>query len=201
MFWGTAAEDCGELSAARLGSLDDLPALAADPQGETVDGPLVLVCTHGRRDACCARLGRPLVDALAPLLPEDAVWQVSHLGGHRFAGNVLVVPWGVQLGRVEADDAQRVADAVASGRIPLPSYRGRTLYEPAVQAAEVALRVELGLDAVGAVAFAGRDGSAVRFDTPAGPASVEVAERDGPAVPASCGADPEPTRRFGTRVV
>ena len=53
--------------------------------GDEVAGPIVLVCAHGRRDACCARLGPPLFDALAPHCPPDALWQSSHLGGHRFA--------------------------------------------------------------------------------------------------------------------
>ena len=41
---------------------------------------MVLVCTHGTRDACCAVRGRPIVAALARALPEQ-VWECTHLGG------------------------------------------------------------------------------------------------------------------------
>ena len=96
--------------------------------GDPVAGPIVLVCTHGRRDACCARLGLPLFDALAPHLPPERLWQSSHLGGHRFAPNVLVLPHGIQLGRIPLERAAEVAELLEDGRIPLDLYRGRTIY-------------------------------------------------------------------------
>src|SRR4029077_12254138 len=61
--------------------------------------PLVLVCTHGRHDACCAERGRPRAAAMSALR-RDAVWECSHLGGDRFAGNVLVLPEGLGYGQV-----------------------------------------------------------------------------------------------------
>ena len=98
--------------------------------GDDVAGPIVLVCAHGRRDACCARLGLPLFDALnAQLLPTH-LWQSSHLGGHRFAPNVVVLPYGIQLGRIPLERAADVVDLVTAGRIPLDLYRGRTIYAP-----------------------------------------------------------------------
>ena len=50
-----------------------------------------LVCTNGKRDACCARDGLPVARALAALRPDEA-WECSHLGGHRFAANVALAP-------------------------------------------------------------------------------------------------------------
>ena len=91
----------------------------------------------------------PLYEALGDHLPAASLWQASHLGGHRFAPNMVVLPSGVQLGRVSVAEAAGVAAALAAGRIPLDHYRGRTLYDAPVQAAEIAVRRALALDGVG----------------------------------------------------
>jgi hypothetical protein len=186
-----SAEDAGTATRVELGEIGEL--VATDPaQGAAIVAPVVLVCTHGRRDACCARLGVPTYDALRETLLSGSLWQSSHHGGHRFAANVLVLPWGVQLGRVGPADVRAVAAALASGCIPLEHYRGRTLYEPAVQAAEVALRRELGLDRVDDLQLTGFSGGIARFGTSRGDIEVAVEEHVGPVLPASCGARPEP---------
>ena len=81
----------------------DLPALGGGirPGFEPVEGPLFLVCTHGRRDVCCAERGRPVAQALATAVP-GATWESSHVGGDRFAGNLVAFPHGLYLGRVAA---------------------------------------------------------------------------------------------------
>lgn len=76
--------------------------------------PKVLVCTHGSRDQCCGVLGGAAFAGLRKILP-DAVWQVSHLGGHRFAPTALCFPFGWLLGRIEPDDWMDVALAAMSG--------------------------------------------------------------------------------------
>jgi hypothetical protein len=174
-----------------LESLAELPD-ADLGKGDPAAGPIVLVCAHGRRDACCARFGRPLFEALASYVAPERLWQSSHLGGHRFAPNVLVLPQGVQLGRVPVERAHEVADLLAHDRIPLDLYRGRTLYGPPVQAAEIAVRSLTGYDAPGDLQLVSHEADLVRFSTPAGERTVRVEERLGPVVPVSCGADPEP---------
>ena len=96
----------------------DLAALGAgrSPGLTAYADPLLAVCTHGRHDACCAERGRPLAAALAASRHADAVWECSHIGGDRFAGNLLVLPRGLYYGRVDPDSALEVADAVADGR-------------------------------------------------------------------------------------
>lgn len=194
-----SAEDGGHARGLELERLGDLPGadLAA---GVPLGGPLVLVCAHGRRDACCARLGVPLYEALGAHLPAASLWQASHLGGHRFAPNVVVLPAGVQLGRVSVAEAAGVAGALAAGRIPLDHYRGRTLYEAPVQAAEIAVRRALGLDAIGGLRLLAHEAGVVRFRAGGGEATVRVDEAPGPIVPASCGAEPEPTVVWRARV-
>ncbi|MDX1659513.1 MAG: sucrase ferredoxin [Nitriliruptorales bacterium] len=136
----------------------DLDVLAADEPvgGEPVDGPLLLTCTNGKHDACCAEMGRPVAEAFAAAA-GDGAWEVSHIGGDRFAANVLWLPVGVYYGRIAAEDAALVAALAATGRLSLPHYRGRSTMPFAAQAAEVLLRRELscdGIDALELEAFA-----------------------------------------------
>ena len=113
--------------------------------GTAVEHPLFLVCTHGKHDPCCARFGRPLYEALRDELAPDWVWQVSHIGGDRFAGNLVCLPEGLYYGRVDRETAGPVLDEHLARRILIPSYRGRSIYTFAVQAAERVVRERTGL--------------------------------------------------------
>jgi hypothetical protein len=194
-----SAEDGGWARRAELERLDDVTVIDA-PGGIPLEGPLVLVCAHGRRDACCARLGPPLFEALDSRLPAGSVWQASHLGGHRFAPNVLVLPYGIQLGRLTVAEADAAASLLAAGRIPLDRYRGRTLYAAPVQAAEVALRRARGLDRIDDLLLLEHAGAVVRFEAAGREETVVVGDEPGPIVPVSCGAEPERTVVWRARV-
>ena len=89
--------------------------------------PLLIVCTHGKHDRCCARHGRPLYKALEEQAEDGWVWQSSHVGGDRFAGNVVVLPEGLYFGRVEPGAAWSLLDEYLAGRIDLDHYRGRSV--------------------------------------------------------------------------
>ena len=123
----------------------DLAAVAAgrSPGLEPHRDPLLLVCTNGRRDACCAELGRPLVAALDEAWPEET-WETTHLGGHRFAGAMLALPHGLSYGRVSAETGLEIAKRTQRGELDPWHLRGRTAYSGAVQAAEIALLERLG---------------------------------------------------------
>ena len=108
------------------------------------------------------------------------LWQSSHLGGHRFAPNVVVLPYGIQLGRIPLERAADVVDLVTAGRIPLDLYRGRTIYAPHVQAAEIAVRSLTGADGIGDLRLVAHDDDRVTFATPAGDLTVRVEQRPGP---------------------
>lgn len=155
----------------------DLEPLGRDEpvDGERFEGPLLLTCTNGRHDACCAEWGRPVAAAVAVAAGEHA-WEVSHIGGDRFAANILWLPAGVYYGRVEPDEAALVAALAATNRLSLPHYRGRSTQPFAVQAAEVLLRRELAcdlLDDVRLVSFH-RAGDRVRANFRQRDASWEV---------------------------
>jgi hypothetical protein len=130
----------------------DLEALAAGRSMGLArhDEPLFCVCTHGRHDACCAERGRPVAAVLSAAHREET-WEVSHLGGDRFAANVLVIPDGLYYGRLDAVSALTVTGAHTTGRLDLDHLRGRSGLAMPVQAAEIGLRHELaetGLDTV-----------------------------------------------------
>jgi hypothetical protein len=105
--------------------------------GEPHDGPLFLVCTHGKHDPCCARRGGPLYRSIEGL--PDA-WECTHIGGDRFAGNLVCFPHGLYFGRVGHEEGLAVAEGYAAGRIDLDHYRGRSAYSPPVQVAEETVR-------------------------------------------------------------
>jgi hypothetical protein len=188
-----ADEHGGAATHRELLSLADLAGLDVETEGVPIAAPIFLVCAHGRRDACCARLGLPLFESLQPVLPRERLWQSSHLGGHRFAPNVLVLPAGIQLGRIPVERSTEVVRLLEHGRIPLDLYRGRTIYDAPAQAAEIALRSATGLDGITDIELVEHDGDRVTLSTPAGDRMVHVGERSGPVVPPSCGAEPEPT--------
>jgi hypothetical protein len=117
--------------------------------GTAADRPVYLVCAHGGHDACCALRGRPLARSLPAGDPDD-VWECSHLGGDRFAANVLVLPHGFYYGQVPGDGAELVA-AHRRGEVALPWLRGRSGVHPAAQAAQHLVREKLaalGIDAL-----------------------------------------------------
>ncbi|WP_251965798.1 sucrase ferredoxin [Salinibacter ruber] len=132
-----------------LGAYGDLPALrvpealrGSGPAPEA--GPLVLTCVNGRRDACCAKWGRPVAQAVAEAAPE-AAWQTSHLGGHRFAPTALVLPDGTHYGWLRPADMADLVGAHRDGHLhDLDRVRGAVHQPRPVQAACLSLRQRRG---------------------------------------------------------
>ena len=150
-----------------LGDPDELLALdwtrLADPSppgyGVPAGGTLYLACTNGRHDQCCATWGRPLAQELAGLL-GDRLWECSHIGGDRFAGNLVCLPDGVYYGRLGPAEARRVVALHERGRLDIEHYRGRCWYPPAVQAAEHFLRRERALTGLDDLVASSREADA-----------------------------------------
>lgn len=111
---------------------------------QPVARPLVLVCTNGKRDRCCAKWGLPVYDAIAERGDVEA-WQTTHLGGHRFAATAVWLPEGLCYGRLTPQSIGTVVDAGLRREIdPLACLRGRTALSESAQAAECAWRNEHG---------------------------------------------------------
>jgi hypothetical protein len=210
LFFGSSVPGRERFFELELDRHDDLIALdfaAALSGGETpgvpVQHPLFVVCTHGKRDRCCAKYGRPLYDAMRREAEADWVWQSTHVGGDRFAGNVVCLPEGLYFGRVGVEDVRPLLARYADGRLHLERYRGRAAYGFPVQAAEEAVRVEAGLDGIDDLQLIASaredDGWRVRFGAPDDvvyEADV-VEERGEEAVYLTCGSvTPQHARRY-----
>jgi len=164
-----------------------------------VEGPLIVVCCHGRRDRCCARAGPPVYDALGANAGPESLWQSSHLGGHRFAANVLVLPAGILLGRVAPEDAADVFAAVAEGRVPLEHYRGRVIHTPELQAADAAVREALSLTSLSDLRVVSGGDGRVLVQTPDREIDAAVTAEPGPSVVESCDKPPAASVRYSVR--
>jgi hypothetical protein len=126
---------------AELLDLDLAGFVQGDVRPPDAGGPVIGVCTHGRHDRCCADNGRPVARALRRA-GVDA-WECSHVGGDRFAANVVSFPHGLFHGRVTPASVLPLVHAYQEGRIHPAGFRGRAAWSPAAQQAEVALRHEL----------------------------------------------------------
>ncbi len=197
-----ATESDADVRRIDLGDTDELADVDLAVDGERIDSQLVLVCGHGTRDACCALRGSAVYGELGEHLSPDDLWISSHQGGHRFAANVLVLPGGIQLGRIPPEGAPSIVQDALAGRIALEHYRGRTAYSRREQAAERAVREAEGLVALADLWLAGDDGRHVRFQESDGREhACLVEETSGPMLPASCGAALEPQAHFSARRV
>ncbi|WP_029135240.1 sucrase ferredoxin [Nakamurella lactea] len=208
---GRRTADRDRFLAGRVGDGDDLRCFTAPPSvpeltaltlgrpvGDPVEGPLVGICTNGSRDRCCAIAGRPIAQQALAILGGQQVVEISHLGGHRFAGTMVVLPWGYSYGFLDPDSAVAVLQDVADGLVHPTHLRGRATLSPAAQAAEIHWRRELGAappDAVSVIGERAEDDVTVVSGTVDGrPESLRMRYRDGAKVTqTACGGKP-----FGT---
>jgi len=141
--------------AVRAGVFAEDPALVdvlADPApGTAATEPIYLVCTHGRHDACCAVYGRPVAAALAERYPQRT-WECTHVGGDRFAANLVLLPHGLYYGHVAPQLAVDLVERYGRGHLHPALLRGRSSIAPAVQAAQHHARLATGDTAIDSLA-------------------------------------------------
>jgi hypothetical protein len=133
------------------------------------------------------------------------VWECSHVGGDRFAGNLVFLPEGVYMGRVDAEAAPGLVADLRRGLLDLDRYRGRSFHPPLVQVADAHARTELGerrLDGVTVIAAeaSSYDAAIVHVSQHEGP-TLEVAVTRRPGEPArlTCRADPSRPWQYTAR--
>ena len=117
---------------------------ASGPVAESVNDPVFLVCTHGNHDKCCSKFGLPIYDLLRQTT-GDRAWQCSHVGGDRFAANIVCFPYGIYYGHVDLEDVPQIVDATSRKEIFLKNFRGRACYSKCDQVAEYFVRAQSGL--------------------------------------------------------
>lgn len=180
----------------------DLPldSSAGEPDSS---GPVFLVCAHSKHDVCCAVRGRPVALALDGARP-GRVWEASHLGGDRFAANVLVLPSGLLYGQVPPTEVARFVAAADADEVLGALLRGRIGMAPAAQAALAYAHEHLGLRRRADLAVLDSDSQhgtvTVRLGTPAGEVTVVVAVERHDAVGLTC-ANPRPGQYLSYRPV
>lgn len=170
--------------------------------GAAVDHTLYLVCTHAKKDPCCAMLGRPVAAALAG--GEAEVWETTHVGGDRFAANLVALPQGVYFGRLDPESAPPTVAAFERGLVLPENYRGRCTDSGAAQAAEAALRARIarpvGVNDITRLAEEETgDGVRLTLGHDGGLYSVSVETVEGQECPTTCSAV-SPTRPVHHRV-
>lgn len=171
-------EELGRLPWSDLARGDLDAVQEALPTLEEAGGPVLMVCTNGRRDVCCAVRGRPVALEAAARRP-GRVWECSHTGGHRFAPTGVLLPYGQTWARLDATLATEALDAATHGQVPAALLgathdRGRSALRPAAQAAESLVREQAGETSL--TALTARE---VGSDAAAGVVSVQVDHRDG----------------------
>lgn len=138
-----------------FGGDEELLTLPLDGSaGTATTDPFFLVCTHGRHDTCCAVEGRPVAAALDRLRP-GSVWECSHVGGDRFAANVVAMPHGLYYGRVLPASVGELVTAHEAGDVLPDLLRGQTTTAPAAQAAVAYARRVFGENRIDALTPAG----------------------------------------------
>jgi hypothetical protein len=152
--------------------------------------PVYAICTHGKRDPCCARRGRPLVRAVRARRPSET-WEIGHIGGHRFAATFVAFPHGLCFGRVPAARGPEIVAGYEAGQIALEHLRGRAGDAPVAQAADVLVRRRLGLRGLDELVVEAVEGYLVTVRTPAERLRAVITRHEAEPRPVSCGDEPE----------
>jgi hypothetical protein len=175
--------------AAELADLDLAEVAAGRPPGfgAPVTGPVFLVCTHGKHSACCARVGAPLARSLHERFGE--VWETTHVGGDRYAANLVCLPHGLYYGELDEARAQAAAEEYRRGRVVLQGYRGRGGQPEAAQAAEHFVRARSGVLDVDDVTVESLSGDVAVVRARAARYRLRVEQRPGGACGPGCGED------------
>ena len=117
--------------------------------GQRIDRQDILICTHGMRDRCCAKLGQPIFRsakrmAEKGILPNVRVWRSSHIGGHRFAPTAITLPDGRYYGRLSFSALQAIVTRQGAIAQLQPVYRGWGILPQPLQILEQQLLLQHG---------------------------------------------------------
>ncbi len=151
--------------------------------------------------------GRRSSRARASKQAPRPVWQCTHVGGDRFAGNLVCLPEGLYFGHLDPDATGRVLAEYAAGRIEPGHYRGRSCHSFPQQAAERAVREATGIWEVDGVRFESWRRVAahewlVRFAAGGDDYDIRVTRADGEPMLLTCEATvPQRPRHYAAELV
>lgn len=205
LYFADGRDDTWQLLTTQLKGYEEFPHLTAI---ELLEGrqlgftpsleEIYLVCTNGQRDICCARFGRPLYSRLNEVY-GDRIWQTTHIGGHRYAPNLLCLPSGFVYGFVSPDLGVNLVQDHGKQKLDVGRLRGRSHYPPHVQAGEIFARQEHNLSRRDDVVCTSSPGSMDRVRVQiAGAESEEITllKQSVPNLPTDCEVKPKPSSIF-----
>ena len=169
----------GVLRRQEIGDYGELASI--DPLGDQIpkaEEILYFVCTHARRDICCSREGLPTWQRLDSL-SNGRAWQTTHLGGHRFAPNVLTLPSARSYGRVRVDEVDGFFADIESGVVPTKYLRGNSALPPDAQACEPTILLNGG-------SYIGLTDTEVMYRTDSGVLSTRIPSKTELEILAGC---------------
>lgn len=102
--------------------------------------PFFIVCTNGKKDKCCSKFGFPVYKFLESIFMEGSTWECTHIGGDRFAANLVYMPFGIYYGRVTVEDIPLIVEACRENKIYENNYRGLSQLSFLYQSIEYYLR-------------------------------------------------------------
>lgn len=116
----------------------DVDVAAYLSSAETIwyNDPFFLVCTNGKKDKCCAKFGLPVFKFFESFNTDVPVWECSHVGGDRFAANVVAMPYGIYYGHVAVEDVGHILVRTLLKKIYKNNYRGlsrRSFFEQSIE--------------------------------------------------------------------
>lgn len=111
----------------------------------------ILICTHGSQDKCCGKYGYPFYRQALKLvenlfLKEVRIWQVSHIGGHRFAPTAIDFPEGRYYGHLDESSFTSILTKTGDINNLSKVYRGWGILPEFVQVLEKKLMLSIGWD-------------------------------------------------------
>ncbi|KIM27777.1 hypothetical protein M408DRAFT_24150 [Serendipita vermifera MAFF 305830] len=116
---GASGTDYGAAQTLQARSLLQSSILSQQVDRKRVKKTWILVCTHGARDCRCGdrgsvvvRLMREYLRAKPALAAQVVIGEVSHVGGHRYAPNILVYPHGEWYGTLQPEQVESFMDSL-----------------------------------------------------------------------------------------
>ena len=126
-----------EINELKMPNIEDaIVPISANTKSPFIHSPtywktVVLVCVHASRDNRCGRAGPQVVEELDSLLlqrsiTKDSITVVgcSHIGGHKYAGVLVVYPQGDWYGMISKRSAGDLLDHIVAGKKYLKGWRG-----------------------------------------------------------------------------
>ncbi|MGF1523432.1 MAG: sucrase ferredoxin [Leptolyngbyaceae cyanobacterium] len=110
----------------------------------------LMICTHASHNECCGIYGYPFYQqAIAHiqrlgLTQHIYPWQISHIGGHRFAPTLIDFPQGRYYGHLDEVSLQCLLKREGAIAPLLPTYRGWSLLPKPLQILEGELLRQYG---------------------------------------------------------